>query len=89
MKRCLLLLTMCTLCWTAAPAQVRQKASSKRATKVDSVSAPPRMDGNTGKYDTVKQPRRALKKAGTRKRSATYNYKIGVDTISKGKPAGR
>lgn len=64
---------------TDASAQKRKSVNSKSATVVDSIGAPPRMDGNTGKYDTVRnRPRRRTDKL---KRKTDLHYKLESDTI--------
>jgi hypothetical protein len=78
MKYCLMVFITALLLSTPTEGQRRPRSNSKRATRVDSISAPPRMDGNTGKYDTVLHPRRRSKHAtGT-----DYRYEIDKDTIS-------
>lgn len=69
----------------AAAQKKRTPANSKHTTVVDSINAPPRMDGNTGRYDTVRHPRKKI----TGKKT-DYNYEIGTDSIGlQKKPGGR
>jgi hypothetical protein len=77
MRRLVLLVIVVAAVVAHADAQQRPRANSKRATRVDSISAPPRMDGNTGKYDTVIHPRRRNKS----RQGAEYHYKRHQDTI--------
>lgn len=64
---------------TDSIAQKGKSANSKTATVVDSIGAPPRMDGNTGKYDTVRHPNR--RKTDKLKRRTDLHYKLESDTI--------
>lgn len=61
-------------------AQTHKRPNSKHATQVDSISAPPRMDGKTGRYDTVRHPRRNGQ--SSKKRGTDYQYNRHTDTIS-------
>lgn len=74
-------LVLCLLAAIVLAAQHRQKTASKAATVVDSVNTPPRMDGNTGQYDTVRKLRKKAdrKKAG---QGPVYDYHIDTDTIT-------
>lgn len=66
----------------------KKQPNSKRATTVDSINTPPRMDGNTGVYDTVKNPKRKSPQPDGGK-GAEYNYRIGTDTIGINKKPSR
>jgi len=75
----LIILFVMLLCTTTVNAQTPKKAGSKTATTVDSVNTPPRMDGNTGQYDTVrKMPE---KKSAPTKEKVEYNYQMHTDSI--------
>ena len=63
---------------TEASAQKTRKKDGKRATVVDSINTPPRMDGNTGKYDTVRKPMEGNDKHHNK---VDYEYKMGTDSI--------
>jgi hypothetical protein len=78
-----LILVLMLLPLVDATAQKKKKANSKTATVVDSMSAPPRMDGNTGKYDTVKYKtvREPRKRAQDNVRKTDVHYNMGADTI--------
>ncbi len=62
--------------------QTHKSRDSKHTTIVDSAGAPPRMDGNTGQYDTVKHPPKSRGPKRSNKKPATVDYNINKEKIT-------